>query len=96
MEVTKKYLDHQFAGINKKLGGLATKHEVKEVAKRIEKHSDDNTDKLSRAIDSTLIELEGRLDERFKELRDMDVRSQVLTLQRRLEKLEAHIFGKNY
>jgi hypothetical protein len=87
MEVTKKYLDQRFAGIKK---------DIKESEKRVKKYSDDNTDKLGRVINSALQELEGRLDVRFKELREMDVRSQMLTLQRRVEKIEAQMFGKTY
>ena len=83
MQLTKSYFDKHFSSL---LKNLATKKDLKQ----LELRTDDKIDKLARIVASGFEAQQQYMDARFKELRDeLDVRSQMNTIQKRLERLEA-------
>jgi chaperonin cofactor prefoldin len=103
MDATKKYFDQHFAAVNqhfsalhKKVNIAATKKDFKLVDGRINKLTDrvdklvETVDRLAVAVANGFQSQQSHMDEKFQELREeLDVRGQVNTLQKRIERLEA-------
>jgi exonuclease VII large subunit len=104
MELTKKHFDQQISRILKNtasksdLKHLATKSELKEFGTSLDAKLDelgDTVDKLSRAVASGFQDVDGRFDKLNDRLTGMALRSHLLTLEKRIEKVEAQLTAKN-
>src|SRR5258708_7594819 len=98
MQLTKEHFDKQLSRLAAKadLKSLkqtaATKNELKSAIKALQSHTDTSVDRLARIIAQAFQAQQEFMDARFKEIRDeLDTRSQMHTLKKRLERVEAQL-----
>jgi exonuclease VII large subunit len=105
MELTKKHFDQQISRILKNatsksdLKHLATKSELKQFSTSLDIKLErlvDTVDKLSHAVAKGFQDVDERFDKLNDRLAGMALQSHMLTLERRIEKVEAQLTATNH